>query len=245
MRIRCTSMLLAAILFAPGCSFVHIIKDNLILEPKRLVENRMILQRHERLAQLAWEEMVSQYGCEFSSDYRDGFIDGFVDFLTFGSVAPEGLGDEPMVPAVPPPRYRKAKAMSPEGLKGAEDWFAGFRHGSCTAQASGLRKLVEVPLFDIPNPALSEGARYRELPGRSPSEGGSSTNPSAGNQGEVLPPPKAVSAGDQPPVAGGAVPPPGGAGPAANPQPPGGPAGPTAPPGGPAIPPAGGAPPPG
>jgi hypothetical protein len=234
MRIRYTPVLLAACLFGPGCSFVGIIKQNLYLEPKRLFEERILVKRHERLAQLAWYELVGQYGCQFSEDYHTGFIDGFVDYLTYGSTAPEGYGNEPLVPAVPPPHYRRLKGMSPEGLKGAEDWFAGFRHGSSTALASGLRKLVEVPVFDLPNPATQEGGRYRELPGRSPS--GSTANPTTA-EGETLPAPRPVPAGEGDARPANPAPP-------ANPMAPGGPAIPPPGPGG--IPPAGtGQPPPG
>jgi hypothetical protein len=227
MRMCYTPVLLAACLCGPGCSFVGIIKQNLYLEPKRLFEDRILIKRHERLAQLAWEEMIGQYGCQFSEDYHTGFIDGFVDFLTFGSVAPEGYGNEPMVPAVPPPHYRRVKALSPENLRAADDWFAGFRHGSSTAQATGLRKLVEVPVFDRPRPAIFEGGRFRELGGSS-STGGGSTNP-APTEGETLPAPRSVPAGEpdtkpaNPPAPGGLAAPPGN----------------TPAPGGPAVPPTG------
>jgi hypothetical protein len=227
MRICYTPVLLAACLCGPGCSFVGIMKQNLFLEPKRLFEDRILVQRHERLAQIAWDEMIGQYGCQFSEDYHTGFIDGFVDYLTFGSTAPEGYGNEPMVPAVPPPHYRRVKALSPENLQAADDWFAGFRHGSSTAQATGLRKLVEVPVFDRPRPAIFEGGRFRELPGGS-SRGFGSTNPSS-TEGETLPSPRTVTGGE--PASNPATPPAGG-GPAV--PPPNTPAG-----GGPAVPPSG------
>ena len=131
------------------------------------MDDKIILKRHERLGKVAWDEMVAQYGCQFSDDYRDGFIDGFVDYLTYGGYSEDGQTERPIVPAVPPPYYRRAKNMSPEGLKASEDWFTGFRHGSNTALASGLRKLVTVPVFDPPDFSSSIQGRYQTIGGPS------------------------------------------------------------------------------
>ena len=178
MRMRYTPVLVGACLFGPGCSFVCNIERNICREPKVALDQSLILKRHERLARMAWDEMVAQYGCQFSEDYRSGFIDGFVDFLTYGGLNADGSGEVPVVPAVPPPSYRRAKAMSPEGLKAAEDWFVGFRHGSSTALASGLRQLSTVPVFDRPVPSQEDvPGRYQSLPGRSPDNGSQATAP--------------------------------------------------------------------
>jgi hypothetical protein len=247
MRMRITPVLLSACcLLGPGCSFVRCIKLNLLEEPKLATDEKVILNRHERLAREAWDAMVAQYGCQFSDDYRRGFIDGFVDYLTYGGTSAEGEGEVPIVPAVPPPYYRHYKAMSPEGLKASEDWFAGFRHGSSTALASGLRHLVVVPVFDKPNPSLEDApGRYQSLPGRAPSN--TETQPQAAPppppEGEPLPQPRTVppAGGEQKPVgpeqkppAGPAVPPTGPTVPPAGPLTP--PTGPTTPPSGPATP---------
>ncbi|HEY1376854.1 MAG TPA: hypothetical protein VGF55_08665, partial [Gemmataceae bacterium] len=156
MRTRFTPVLLGVYLLGPGCSFYRNAALNIVHEPILALQEKTILRRHERLGRLAWDEMVAQYGCQFSEDYRAGFIDGFVDYLTYGGCTGDGCGEGPVIPAVPPPRYRRAKAMSPEGLRAAEDWFMGFRHGSNTAMASGLRQLVVVPVFDRPVPSLEE-----------------------------------------------------------------------------------------
>jgi hypothetical protein len=215
MRMRYTPVLLGACLLGPGCSFVKNIERNVYWEPKVALDERVILKRHIRLAKLAWEEMVAQYGCQFSDDYRAGFIDGFVDYLTYGGTSADGAGEVPIVPAVPPPNYRRAKSMSPEGLKAAEDWFCGFRHGSATALASGLRQLVTVPVFDRPIPALEDmPGRYQSLPGRSPDSANSPmvqpvTPATPPVEGEPLPPPRPVPPADpivKPPVAPPAVP---------------------------------------
>jgi hypothetical protein len=226
-------VLFGACLSGSGCQFVYNIVRNVCNEPKIAIDEKVVLERHERLGKLAWDEMVSQYGCQFSDDYRAGFIDGFVDYLTYGGVAPMGLDEAPVVPAVPPPKYRRPKAMSPEGHQAAEEWFMGFRHGSATAVASGLRQLVTVPVFD--RPTKNEDAipgRYQSLPGRSPNDSTSGQTPAVTTppEGETLPTPRPVPDG-------GAVPAPPPPGPAV---PPVGPAVPAVPPAGPMNPPAGG-----
>ncbi len=238
MRMRYTPVLVGACLFGPGCSFVTNIERNLYWDPKVAFEEKVILKRHERLGRLAWDEMVAQYGCQFSEDYRNGFIDGFVDYLTYGGRSADGTGEVPIVPAVPPPTYRRAKAMSPQGLKAAEDWFVGFRHGSNTALASGLRQLVVVPVFDRPNPTLEDvPGRYQTLPGRSPDNTGNppTTPPVPATppaEGEPLPAPRPVPGGELPPKPPAGPPAVPGAPPAGPPTvPPMPPAGPAVPPG--------------
>ncbi|HEX4589964.1 MAG TPA: hypothetical protein VH120_08555, partial [Gemmataceae bacterium] len=189
MRMRLTPVLIGACLLGSGCSFIDNMKRNVILEPKSEMDQKILLKRHLRLARMAWDEMVGQYGCQFSDDYRAGFIDGFVDYLTYGGISTNGCSEVPIVPAVPPPYYRRAKNASPEGLKASEDWFMGFRHGSNTALASGLRQLVTVPVFDRPNPTAEEApGRYQAMQGRPPTETNAPATPAV-PAGEALPPP--------------------------------------------------------
>jgi hypothetical protein len=228
MRMLSIPVLLGACLLGPGCSFFHNVKRNTVHEPLLAMDEKIILQRHERLGRLAWDEMVRQYGCQFSDDYRDGFIDGFVDYLTFGG-CPGACGETPLIPAVPPPRYRRAKAMSPDGLRASEEWFMGFRHGSSTALASGLRQLVVVPVFDRPTfGEYSAGATSTAATGAGPT-GGNTTlppptpatpTPPVPSDGEALPPPKEVPPADartKPPATAPATPPPPPPGPAVPP----------------------------
>jgi hypothetical protein len=249
MRMRYTPVLVGACLFGPGCSFVCNIERNLWQEPKVALDEKVILKRHERLGRMAWDEMVAQYGCQFSEDYRIGFIDGFVDYLTYGGTSASGDGEVPIVPAVPPPTYRHAKAMSPEGQKGAEDWFVGFRHGSATALASGLRQLVTVPVFDRPIPELADmPGRFQSFQGRSPDSGGrppaTPTPAIPPGEGDPLPPPRPAAPAEpavRPPAGPPVAPPPAvpGMPPAVPGTPPAGPppAVPPMPPPGPGIPP--------
>jgi hypothetical protein len=217
MRMIATPVLLGVCLLGPGCSFVSIIKRNIVHEPQLAFDEKVILERHERLGRLAWDEMVRQYGCQFSCDYRDGFIDGFVDYLTYGGYSLDGSSEKAVVPPVPPPKYRRAKAMSPEGLHAAEEWIMGFRHGSTTAMASGLRQLVTVPIFDKPNPELENvPGRFQSMAGRNP-DATAPTGPAP--EGDTLPAPRPVPADEAKPK-------------------PAEPAGPAVPPGNPAVPPA-------
>ena len=74
----------------------------------------------------------------YSVHFGRGFVDGFADFST--PVEPgDRLSCRRGVTGGPPVR-------TPEGNQSVEDWFAGFRQGTRTAQASGLRNLVLVPL---------------------------------------------------------------------------------------------------
>src|SRR5262249_52047092 len=73
-----------------------------------------------------------------SCDYREGFVEGFADYLDFG-----GTGEPP---PVPPPGYRLFGYMTPDGLAAMDEWKRGFRHGSATARASNLRDLVTLPV---------------------------------------------------------------------------------------------------
>src|SRR6516225_7069515 len=105
MRKCFTPVLIGVGLLSPGCSFICNMAYNIKQEPKDAIRQKVILKRHERLGAVAWDEMVAQYGCQFSDDYRQGFIDGFADYLTYGGIVTDGTYDVPVVPAVPPPRY--------------------------------------------------------------------------------------------------------------------------------------------
>jgi hypothetical protein len=194
-----TPMLLGLCLTGPGCSFVHHIKRNLINEPQFGCDEVAIRMRHERLARQAWDEMARQYGKCFSVDYRRGFIDGFADYLTYGGCQ-NGCDEAPIVPAVPPEHYRHKKYMTPEGYRAIEEWFMGFRHGSSTAVASGLRQLVVIPVLNPPvflrdtyaTEHQHAAAQPEEVPQMPPSDS------------DLLPPPRTAPPGG---AAGGVTPP--------------------------------------
>jgi hypothetical protein len=60
-----------------------------------------------------------------------------VDYLQYG-----GTGQPPFVP---PRRYWGVHYRTPDGYRAVEDWYAGFRSGAASAQATGYRHFVTVP----------------------------------------------------------------------------------------------------
>jgi hypothetical protein len=167
MRKVTVPILLGVCLLGPGCSFVQSIRRNLVHEACYAHDEKVMRKRHERLARQAWEALCGQYGQTFSEAYRDGFIDGFVDYLTYGGCV-SGCEESPIVPAVPPYWYTKAKFMTPAGYQAMEEWFMGFRHGAATAQASGLRNLIVVPVFNPPQFNYDDGIRPTSPDGHAP-----------------------------------------------------------------------------
>jgi hypothetical protein len=149
MRKSCVPILLLVCLLGPGCSFAQNVCRNIVAEVRYVRDERVIRKRAYRYARQAWEAMTKRYGENFCDAYEDGFIEGFVDYIVYGGCS-SGCGDSPVVPAVPPLRYRHARNMTPQGYRSMEEWFVGFQHGAATAQASGLRNLVVVPVFNPP-----------------------------------------------------------------------------------------------
>jgi hypothetical protein len=87
----------------------------------------------------AWQAFQTAHPDQaFSVHYRNGFVDGFADYLYAGGTANP--------PVVPPWYYRTEPYETPEGLEEVRDWFAGFRDGAGAAQESGLRRLIVVPV---------------------------------------------------------------------------------------------------
>jgi hypothetical protein len=199
-----TPILLVVCLGGSGCSFSWNIRRNMINEPLYGLDECKILQRHERLAKQAWNAMTGQYGKQqFTPHYRQGFIDGFVDYLTYGGCV-SGCGEVPITPTVPPECYRHTKYMTPQGYRAIEEWFMGFRHGSSTAVASGLRQLVVVPVMNPPRFGYTVDAPDFRTPAPPPAEG----LPALPDPGAtMLPPPRpVVPDGAAAPPAGGGLP---------------------------------------
>jgi hypothetical protein len=74
-------------------------------------------------------------GCS-GRDYKAGFMDGFVDFVFAG-----GTGEPP---PLPPRTFWNLDLRLPAGRERANQWFAGYRHGSRVARESGYRALAQV-----------------------------------------------------------------------------------------------------
>src|SRR5262245_46175610 len=93
-------------LVGPGCSFVGNIKRNVIHEPVLACDEYQIRKRNEALGGDAFAVMTGHYGCGFSQPYREGFVDGFGDYLTYGGCI-DGCDEKPVVPPVPPAKYQR------------------------------------------------------------------------------------------------------------------------------------------
>jgi hypothetical protein len=99
----------------------------------------------KKLAEIAWDKLQAhEPGCDYSHDFRLGFLDGYADYLYAG-----GTGNSP---PVPPRWYWRAENETFEGHAAIKDWFEGFRRGAAEARASGYRELVTLP-FSSPPPS--------------------------------------------------------------------------------------------
>ena len=101
------------------------------------------------------------------------------------------------VPPVPPHRYRRKDYMTPQGYQAIEEWFMGFRHGSSTALASGLRQLVVIPVADPPV-VFGRTGNPTPAPGQALLPGGNTEQPQTlpPPAGETLPAPRTVPPGE-------------------------------------------------
>src|SRR5439155_23053559 len=75
----------------------------------------------------------------FTAEFRDGFVEGYVDYLDRGGNA--------QPPVVPPIRYTRNHYLTPDGHLLVKDYFLGFRYGLDVAVASGHRQYLVVPVL--------------------------------------------------------------------------------------------------
>ena len=82
----------------------------------------------------------------FTADFREGFLDGYKDFLTYGGpIRP---------PAMPALKYRNAFYLSAEGHAQVRDWFLGFQYGAECAQSTGRRQYYTLPVLVTDQPPV-------------------------------------------------------------------------------------------
>jgi hypothetical protein len=124
-------------------TFLHLAHRNFRESGVMCLECGVFKCMAEQAALAAWKE-ACQLAPEaaISRDYKDGFIEGYVDYLDAG-----GTGEPP---AMPPFRYQLHHYQSVPGRLAVQDWFAGFRHGASLAKASGLREIILVPVSNVP-----------------------------------------------------------------------------------------------
>jgi hypothetical protein len=147
-------------------SFVWQAARNAVQQPVKHHDDKAFIKAVRRHAEDAYDQACRAAGRWHHGPYRDGFVDGYIDFVEAG-----GSGEPPFLP---PFRYRLTRNRTPEGVAAADAWYAGFRHGAAAARASGLRELNYVPLPAPPVPAAARAdGPPPEVPpaaGRSPWE---------------------------------------------------------------------------
>ena len=126
---------------AGGCNIAHNAARNIINEPHVVWTQHAIRHDLKQAAKAAWE--TSRFDCPEHADsaaFRDGFIDGYVDYLDRG-----GNGS---MPAVPPAKYTRHKDYFTEnGQCLVKEYFLGFKLGQEVAIATGQRQLLTVPVL--------------------------------------------------------------------------------------------------
>ncbi len=112
-----------------GCGLLPRAARFVVPEDTGPSQTRRGIERDQRRdAREAWQTIAARYpGQALSDEFRDGFLDGYADYLE------RGEGAQP--PAVSPAKYRYAL----DGSSAAADYYAGFRYGVEVAVASGRR----------------------------------------------------------------------------------------------------------
>ena len=124
-----------------GCNIAYNTGRNVINEPHVVWTQHAIKHELRKAAKAAWE--TSRFECPEHAEseaFRDGFIDGYVDYLDRGGNA--------SLPAVPPAKYTRHKDYyTDNGQCLVKEYFLGFKHGQEVAIASGQRQLLTVPVL--------------------------------------------------------------------------------------------------
>ena len=134
---RSAMVLIATVLACQaGCSVCQQARRTILQEPSEFswrYDRGRSVKAYRQWADEAWE-MESGACPELvgADDYALGFRDGFVDYVYAG-----GAGEPP---PVPPRKFWNVAWRTPAGAAGAEQWFAGYRHGAQTARNGGYRQ---------------------------------------------------------------------------------------------------------
>jgi hypothetical protein len=168
-----------------GCNLAHLTARNLVNEPHVVWTQHAIEHDLRRQARAAFQEVCGEYPDRaFSDPFRDGFTDGYVDYLDRGGNA--------SMPAVPPSRYtRHPRYYTEEGQCLVKEYFLGFKYGQEVAIATGRRQYLTVPVLLPQPPVVPPVFNVQPAPGTAP----------------MMPPPRPPGGSDAPPI-GGAIPPP-------------------------------------
>ncbi len=134
-------LLLGLLCATPGCNFFYLAKRTMHYEPRDYdvtLEEAEACKQYAIWAEEAWSEWQGNNpGATASTDYYDGFRNGFVDYCFAG-----GSGEPP---PIPPRRFWRTMYRNTAGDTAIADWTAGFRAGAGAARAGGYRKRAVVP----------------------------------------------------------------------------------------------------
>lgn len=141
MRWRSVTLAAALVPAAAGCNLAYYATRNIVNEPHVVCSLVGIEHELRKQAKATWREVREQYPRRsFTAEFRDGFLDGYVDYLDRG-----GNGSSV---AVPPPRYtRNKKYYTVEGQCLLKHYLLGFQYGQEVAIATGQRPLLTVPVL--------------------------------------------------------------------------------------------------
>lgn len=147
MRANPTFIAIGLLILSSGCALM---KDSVGVtthQVRRSVNNWVEKTRNHRLATRAWKKARKQNPDLLfsSSDYVDGYKDGFADLLYYGDTC------EP--PVLPPSRYRTVHYQNPKGYQAIQKWFCGYKHGMEDARLSDYRKWIVGP-SNVPSPEI-------------------------------------------------------------------------------------------
>jgi hypothetical protein len=131
-------------LLAPALAGCHVCcpdARDLLAEKLTVCGEAAVTHELRQDAKCAWREVRTQYPRRmFSEEFRDGFLDGYTDYLDRGGSA--------TLPAVPPAYLtRNKKYYTPEGQARLKDYFLGFQYGMDVAIATGCRQFLTVPVL--------------------------------------------------------------------------------------------------
>lgn len=126
---------------ALGCGIIQSTTRTLVNEIQVGHTYHGIGHRLRSDARCVWREVRAQYPRRaFTEEFRDGFLDGYVDYLD--------RGGNRSIPAVPPAKYtRHKKYFTEEGQCLVKDYFLGFKYGQDIAVATGKREFLTVPVL--------------------------------------------------------------------------------------------------
>ncbi len=128
-----------------GVGLFDISFRNLYECPRRAADTCTLEDRCRKWAETNWKEFAADcVDKDFSPPFKEGFSDGFTDYLVFG-----GKGKPP---AIPPFHYQLFGVYTVPGERSdeAREWFEGFRTGAARARMTGLREQIVIPLSAQP-----------------------------------------------------------------------------------------------